>query len=89
MLQPWVTIFIRHRFPCTFTRRPRSLIPVVPRSIKAVVGLQRIARGFVARNRVAGRREAVAILRSACLGVAMDVIDGHIRQVYTDIYLCM
>eukprot|EP00903_Cladosiphon_okamuranus_P018709 g17222.t1 len=49
-------------------------------TIKAVVTVQRSARGFIARNRVAGRREALAMLRSACLGVAMDVIDAYIRE---------
>lgn len=50
-------------------------------SIKAVVTVQRISRGFIARNRVKGRRRALAILQSACLGVAIDVIDAHIREV--------
>lgn len=56
-------------------------IHIAIRSIKAVVTVQRTARGFVARNRVAGRREALATLRSACLGVAMGVIDAYIREV--------
>eukprot|EP00752_Nemacystus_decipiens_P017817 g15974.t1 len=50
------------------------------RTLEAVVITQRIARGFIARNRVAGRREALAMLRIACLGVAMDVIHAHIRE---------
>lgn len=53
---------------------------VTPR-LKAVLSVQRLARGYVARNRVAGRRQALAMLRSACLGVAMDIVESYIREV--------
>lgn len=60
--------------PASCSHGPRS-------TIKAVVTVQRLFRGYLARNRVAGRREAMAFLRSACLGVAMDMIDSYIREV--------
>lgn len=49
--------------------------------MKAIVTVQRIARGIAARNRVAGRRIAVEMLRTACLGVAMEIVEAYIREV--------
>jgi len=72
-------------FPSTSWREltiPSPNLPNVTRSLKAVVELQRFARGFVARNRVAGRREAIALLRSACFGVVINIIDSYIREVW-------
>ncbi|CAN0306190.1 unnamed protein product [Ectocarpus fasciculatus] len=48
--------------------------------MRAIVTVQRFARGFAARSRVAGRRIAVGLLRTACLGVAMEIIEDYIRE---------
>ncbi|CAM9655637.1 unnamed protein product, partial [Scytosiphon promiscuus] len=49
-------------------------------TLKAVVTVQCLFRRYIARNRVAGRQEALAFLRGACLGVAIDIIDAFIRE---------
>lgn len=43
--------------------------------------MQRLVRGFLARQRVEGRREALAFLRNACFGVVTDLIDAYISKV--------
>ncbi|CAM9509949.1 unnamed protein product [Ectocarpus sp. 13 AM-2016] len=62
------------------TKELRRREAIRERTMRAIVTVQRIARGFATRNRVAGRRIAVEMLRTACLGVAMEIIEAYIRE---------